>query len=68
MKHIYALEKTRSTPPQPKMVGKLHHSPCKSLTRADLRRKKTFIQNKTKQETRNKKIVATGVEEMMNTS
>ena len=51
-KHRSATEKTRSTPPQPKMVEKLHHSPRKSLTRAYLRRKKLLIKtNKTRNTT-----------------
>ena len=44
--------KTRFTPHRPKKVKKLHHSPCKSLTRAYLRRKKLLLKtNKTRNTT-----------------
>ena len=51
-KHISAIENTRSTPPWLKTVGKLH---CRSLTRVDLRRKKTLIQNKQNKKHNHKK-------------
>jgi uncharacterized C2H2 Zn-finger protein len=38
--HRSAPEKIRSIPHRPKTVEKLHHSPRRSLTRVDLRRKK----------------------------
>jgi hypothetical protein len=48
------------------MVGKLHYSPHRSLTIADLRRKKNSYSKQTKQETQSSKT-ATEVEEMMST-
>ena len=54
---------TRSTPLDPKMVGKLHR---RLLTRVDLRRRKLLLKtNKTRNITIKK--IATGVEEMMGT-
>ena len=50
--HRYAPAKTRSTPHRPKTVRKLHHSPRRSLTRANLKRKKVlFKTNKTRNTT-----------------
>ena len=48
------------------MVGKLYHSPRRSLTRADLRKKNSYSKQ-IKQETQPSKT-ATVVEEMMGTS
>ena len=63
-----APKKIRSIPHRPKTIGRLHHSPHRSLTIVSNKKKKTFIQNKQTRNTTIKNSKQNGGEETMDTS